>query len=130
MSPYKVLIVDDDPDDREIMNEAFLMQGSTHHLILSSAKEMFLYLQGVVEDKDLPLLIISDLRMPVTSGLELMQTLKGIQRYQHIDVLLYSTSSISTHLEKCLALGAKEYFTKPSSMIGYEEFAKRISSCI
>ncbi len=76
MSHYKILIVDDDPEERELMNEAFLIYGSTHHLTLSSAQEVFQYLKGVIDNKHLPQLIISDLRMPNTSGLEQSKLLK------------------------------------------------------
>ncbi|HYH15702.1 MAG TPA: response regulator [Flavisolibacter sp.] len=130
MLQYKVLIVDDDPDDLEIMNEAFLMQGSTHHLTLSSAQAVFLYLQDVKRDEDLPSLIITDLNMPGISGFELLQALKGMQRYKHIDVFVYSTSNTKSHIDLCLALGAKEYITKPSAITGYQQLAERISSTI
>ncbi|HYH15705.1 MAG TPA: response regulator, partial [Flavisolibacter sp.] len=92
MPKYKILVVDDDSDDREIMNEAFQMQGSSDHLILASAAEVFTYLQLVENDEDLPRLIITDLNMPGISGYELLQALKGMQRYKHIDVFVYSTS--------------------------------------
>jgi CheY-like chemotaxis protein len=130
MSHYKVLIVDDDPDDREIMNEAFLMHGSTHHLILTSAQEVFLYLQEIKNDADLPQLIITDLNMPGITGFELLQALKGMQRYKHIDVFVYSTSSMGSHIDLCLALGAKDYITKPSAITGYHELVKRITTAI
>ena len=127
MPKYKILVVDDDSDDREIMNEAFQMQGSSDHLILASAAEVFTYLQLVENDEDLPRLIITDLNMPGISGYELLQALKGMQRYKHIDVFVYSTSSMGAHVDLCLALGAKEYITKPAVVTGYHELADRIS---
>lgn len=126
MSTYKILVVDDDPDDRDIMNEAFNLQGSAEHLVLASAQEVFSYLQDVVRDEDLPRLIITDLNMPGITGFELLQALKGMQRYKHIDVFVYSTSSLGAHVELCQALGAKEYIVKPTAMIGYQQLATEI----
>ena len=126
MSKYKILVVDDDPDDRNLMNEAFVMQGSTHHLILSSAAEVFTYLQSVERDEDLPRLVITDLNMPGITGFELLQALKGMQRYKGIDVFVYSTSSNGSHIDMCLALGAREYITKPFLVDGYLKLAERI----
>jgi len=126
MATYKILVVDDDPDDRDIMNEAFNMQGSTNHLILSSAQEVFTYLQGVEKDEDLPRLIITDLNMPGITGFELLQALKSMQRYRGIDVFVYSTSSNGSHIDLCMALGAREYITKPSAVGGYNQLAERI----
>jgi CheY-like chemotaxis protein len=122
--------VDDDPDDRDIMNEAFLMQGFTQHKLLSSAEEVFLYLQGIDQDEDLPRLIITDLNMPGISGFELLQALKGMQRYKHIDVFVYSTSTTGSHVDLCLALGAKEYIPKPAAMSGYQKLAERINQTV
>ena len=47
MNPLHILIVDDDPDDRAILNEAFGMQGLSDFLVLSSAQEVFDYLGGI-----------------------------------------------------------------------------------
>lgn len=123
-------MVDDDPDDREIMNEAFRMQGSTAYLILASAQDVFHYLQGIESDEDLPRLIITDLNMPGITGFELLQALKGMNRYKDIDVFVYSTSSMGAHVDLCLALGAKEYITKPVAMTGYSQLAQRITTSI
>ncbi|HEY1113575.1 MAG TPA: response regulator [Chitinophagaceae bacterium] len=130
MTTYKILVVDDDPDDRDFMNEAFKMQGSTEYLILSSAQDVFHYLQGIEKEEDLPRLIITDLNMPGITGFELLQALKGMNRYKHIDVFVYSTSSMGAHVDLCLALGAKEYITKPTAMNDYNQLAQRITTSI
>jgi CheY-like chemotaxis protein len=80
MTTYKILVVDDDPDDRDIMHEAFQINGFTDYSILSSAQEVFLYLQSVEKDENLPRMIITDLNMPGISGYELLQALKGMKR--------------------------------------------------
>lgn len=126
MSKYKLIIVDDDPDDRDIMNEAFIRQGSTDHLVLSSAQEVFTYLQSVAKAEDLPRLIVTDLNMPGITGFELLKALKEMKRYQSIDVFVYSTSNLGAHLDMCLALGAKAYLTKPPTLDGYHQLAERI----
>ena len=64
MSTYRILVVDDDPDDREIMNEAFQIQGSTERLILPSAAEVLPYLQSVERNEGPPRLIITTLTCP------------------------------------------------------------------
>lgn len=127
MSTYKILVVDDDPDDRDIMNEAFQRQGSTEHLILSSAQEVFVYLQSIEKDEDLPRLIITDLNMPGITGFELLKALKEMQRYRGIDVFVYSSSSLGSHIDLCLALGAREFITKPSFVEDYYRLAHRLN---
>lgn len=127
MRYYHLIVVDDDVDDRDIMKEALESQGSTHHLILGSAEEVFTYLQGVETDEHLPRVIMTDLNMPGISGVELLRTLKSSPRYAHIEVLIFSTSGLNKQAEHCLALGAKEYIIKPSAISGYVELAGRLT---
>jgi hypothetical protein len=39
ISKYKLHLMDNDLDDKEIMNETFVMQPSANHLILSAEKK-------------------------------------------------------------------------------------------
>jgi CheY-like chemotaxis protein len=123
---YTILIVDDDPDDRAMMEEAFTAQGSTEHLVLSGAQEVLHYLSGIHSNHLLPRMIITDLNMPLISGFELLQTLKGVERYQQMAVLVYSTSRLQKHVDLCLSLGAKEYIIKPERFSDYAALANRL----
>lgn len=127
MAFFKILIVDDDSDDRDIMQAVLDGKASTQHLILSSAEETLTYLEAIERDEDLPQLIMTDLNMPGMNGIELLKKLKSTERYASIDVLVYSTSTLRTQIELCLALGAKDYMTKPSVLVGYQQLADRIS---
>ena len=64
MSPCKILIVDDDPDDREILIDTFQQIGLNLVQGVSSAETALAYLQAIEEDEELPKLIITDLNMP------------------------------------------------------------------
>lgn len=126
MPTYKILVVDDDPDDRDLIHEAFSLQGSTEHLVLSSADQVLNYLQNLPVDDHLPQLIITDLNMPRTSGIDLLRTLKGLERYRQMEVVVYSSWIHGLHAELCLALGAREYITKPAALEGYQHMVKRL----
>ena len=130
MTHCKILIVDDDPDDREIISSVFLTTGITDFLLVSSARDAITYLQSVQNEERLPKLIITDLNMPGINGNELLQSLKTMQRFQHIPVIVYSTSNIKDEINKSLMQGASEYITKPSAMSGYFEFSKRVKEFV
>jgi CheY-like chemotaxis protein len=115
MIMFRVLIVDDDPDDRDFLRNALEKAGVEPILALSSAQEVFAYLQGIERTEDLPKLIISDLNMPDINGYELLQSLRSTSRYQHIPVVICSTSSLSTDVTRCLAAGASQYLQKPNT---------------
>ena len=130
MTHCKILIVDDDPDDREIISSVFLTTGITDFLLVSSARDAISYLQSLQNEEHLPKLIITDLNMPGINGNELLQSLKTMQRFQHIPVIVYSTSNIKDEINKSLMQGASEYITKPSAMSGYFEFSKRVKEFV
>jgi len=130
MTTCKILIVDDDEDDREILTEAFQEFGLERVHGVESAEKALAYLQAVVNDEDLPKLIITDLNMPGITGQELLNALKGMRRYKHIPVIVCSTSSSPLDIERCLAAGAKYYVTKPSEMTGYVDITQKLSSMV
>ena len=130
MPKYKIIIVDDDPDDRFIINEAFKIQGFTHHLTLTCFQELVEYLQSVAQDEDLPRLIVTDLNMPGTSGYDLLKSLKSMERYQNIDVVVFSTAKTDAHKNSAIELGARDYIPKPTRFKDYlamvSHFSKEI----
>jgi CheY-like chemotaxis protein len=126
MIAFRVLIVDDDMDDREFLRDALEQAGIEPILALESAQQVFTYLQSVQCDEDLPKIIITDLNMCGITGLELLGALKGMQRYQHISVVVFSTANAVLAKQKCLAAGAKHYITKPSSISGYRDVSAKV----
>lgn len=119
MLSYNILIVDDDPDDRDILLDSFQQIGVEQVHSVASADAAISFLQAIVDDRNLPKLIITDLNMPGISGHELLRALKGMRRYQHIPVIVCSTSASPLEAETCLASGAKDYITKPSAITEY-----------
>ncbi|WP_162945038.1 response regulator [Flavisolibacter nicotianae] len=130
MITFRVLVVDDDPDDRDLLREALEEAGIEPILSLAYAHEVFSYLQGVEQDEDLPVLIVTDLNMQGISGLELLCALKGMQRYQHIAVVVYSTSSHAMDVRNCLTSGASEYITKPNSISGFPAVTAKLKEFV
>jgi CheY-like chemotaxis protein len=130
MIVFRVLIVDDDPDDRDFLRNALEKAGVEPILALSLAQEVFAYLQGVEVTENLPKLIISDLNMPGINGYELIQALRSMSRYQHIPVVICSTSSLSTDVNRCLAAGAKQYFKKPNTLDGFDHIPFQVKQYV
>lgn len=124
----KILIVDDDADDRELITDAFINQGIDGVYALPDPETVFSFLQEIKEDFYLPRLIVTDLNMPGISGFDLLKSLKTISRYQHIPVVILSTSSVSDHIDQCLACGAKDFITKPDAYNEYITLTKRITA--
>lgn len=126
MNHCQILMIDDDPDDLEILSTCFEQLGAEDFLAVSSANAAYDYLNSVEDNENLPKLVVTDLSMPDISGFDLLEALKNNKRYKHIPVIVYSTSSLQADIQKSITLGATGFYTKPSAMADYMGMTKRL----
>lgn len=114
MNPYKpILLVDDDEEDRMLIQDAFSEIGAPDAVHFeANGEEALAYLEQ--HPGALPHLIILDLNMPKMNGTQTLRYLKSDDRYKDITVLIYSTSVNPLERETCLQLGAHSYVIKPT----------------
>jgi CheY-like chemotaxis protein len=122
----KVLLADDDADDREIFVRV-LDKKTDVQLVQSveNGREVIDYLNGLPSPEELPHLIILDHNMPKMNGTETLGKLKSDKRYSEIHVVIYSTYSDNKMKETCEQLGASMVLAKPVSMKEYEAIIDR-----
>lgn len=119
MPGSKILIVDDDTDDVEILADAFTQTGVESVRYVHTAMQAFMYLQSVERTEDLPKLIITDMFLPGISGEEFLRDLKRMDKYKHIHIIILSSVKTPKEVERYKELGVLEYLVKPTS---YEEY--------
>jgi CheY-like chemotaxis protein len=89
-----ILYADDDPDDVELLKEAFAcISGDIELITCSHGAEALQYLQTLPLHKPTPCLIILDINMPVLDGKQALIRLRSINRFNSTPVVLFSTSS-------------------------------------
>jgi CheY-like chemotaxis protein len=119
-------LVDDDPDDIEIVNEALTFVSKEPVLkFANNGIQALQMLDNLYETKELPCLIVLDLNMPKLNGTQTLDKIKKDHRFSQIPVIIYSTSINPLEKEKCLALGAHSYLTKPISIRDGEITARK-----
>lgn len=128
MTPCKILIIDDDRDDVEILADAFQKCGvdSVHYVY--TAMEAFIYLETLLSRKDYPRLIITDMYIPGITGAEFLIDLKMRHPYKEIPVIVLSTSKAEREIEQARLLGAQSYLVKPNTYDEYMKVAGDITS--
>ena len=102
-----VLVVEDDPVILRLLEVNFELEGFGVLLAHDGA-------EGIeVARSEKPDVIISDIMMPQTSGLELVTTLKGDADTKAIPIILLSAKAQTSDLKVGMDAGADDYVTKP-----------------
>jgi two-component system response regulator len=87
----------------------------------------FLKKSGDYRDMPRPDLVLLDLNLPRRTGLEVLSEMKNSEDLRSLQVVVFTSSSLPTDKRKSLALGAREYITKPASFDGFVAAVK--SAC-
>jgi signal transduction histidine kinase/DNA-binding response OmpR family regulator len=102
----KILVVDDNAELRE-----FICQRLTNSFtVIEADNGQSGYVSAI---KNLPDIIISDITMPVMSGLELTKKIKEHPETKHIPILLLSAQTMKRDIVQGFASGADDYLIKP-----------------
>jgi len=122
----RILLADDDADDRALFREAVSEIDST--LFCHAVNNGDQALRWLEQEIDRPDVIFLDVNMPVVTGWECIAQLKQKRELQHIPVIMYSTTSQKTHVNKALSLGALCLLTKPDSFQRIKEILTKVIS--
>jgi two-component system phosphate regulon response regulator PhoB len=106
----KILIVEDDPDIRELLR--FNLEKAGYNLFLAEDGEKAL----TQARKHSPDIILLDLMLPGVDGLEVCRTLKQDPELQRIPVMMVTAKGEEMDRVVGLELGADDYVVKPFSL--------------
>lgn len=112
--PNKHLIVyaEDDLDDLMFVREAFEQHDHIEILHAPHGKAALDLLQQLDAEGDQPCLVILDINMPLLDGRKTLELIRRNPSWEHIPVVLFSTSSAS-HDQRFAQLWGSELITKP-----------------
>ena len=105
----RILVVEDDPDIRELV--AFRLRQSGFTVDLESDGEAGL----VAATELLPDLIMLDWMMPRLSGIEMLLRLRSNPATADIGVIMLTARAQESEIERGFAAGADDYIIKPFS---------------
>ncbi len=133
MSTKTILLVEDNPDDRELMKLAFSRSQVQHHLIvLSDGFEALKYLlrEGKYSDREntLPALILLDLNLPRINGIEILRRIRAHPQIQLLPVVIISSSNEPQDIIDSYINGCNSYIRKPIHFTQLQNFVTEIST--
>lgn len=109
MNRFKILVVDDDPETREVLTAA--LESDDEVLQASDGQEAF---ETAIKSK--PDLVILDVNMPGRDGLWACRELRTDSRTKHIAVLILSARRETEEKLEAYRVGADDYLEKPFTM--------------
>jgi CheY-like chemotaxis protein len=114
--PLRVLLVDDDPDDRQFFQEAVNEINTDIHC--DFCRDGIEALEFLDKTGELPQFIFLDMNMPRMDGKECLKEIKRHPVFSGIPVIIYSTSRMQHEEDDFLRHGASRFLQKPSSFTG------------
>jgi two-component system, response regulator len=109
-----IFIVDDDPDDRQIILDAFLETSpQVDYVFIENAETLLDQLHS--EDTESPTLILLDLNMPGMLGLQALKEIRGNKKFCQIPIIVLTTSTLQQDRKTSYELGASCFLIKPDS---------------
>ncbi|MBC7507851.1 MAG: response regulator [Ferruginibacter sp.] len=126
MNIRPIIIVEDDEDDAEFLANAFIETGADCKFrCFSSPVTALEYLKTTAE---LPLVIISDINMPVVNGLEFKRLINEgkLLEGKAIPFIFLSTTVNMRLIREAYHLSIQGFFKKPNNIADFDIIAKSI----
>ena len=103
----RILIAEDERDIRDLI--AFTLRFAGYEVLTANNGEEAVQMT----QKEMPDLVLTDVRMPKMTGYEACRLIKADATTQHIPVVFLSAKGQEAEVQNGLAAGADEYLLKP-----------------
>lgn len=119
-----VFLVEDNPADIFFVRTALESEGVHSPVVVAPDGEKaiaFIETTDTNPDAPCPQVILLDLNLPRTSGMEVLRRLKASPRFAEVPVIVVTSSDASMDRAEAANLGVDAYFVKPQNL---DEFMK------
>ena len=126
----EVLIIEDNPGDVRLLEEAFRELGADVHIRVAKdgAEGLDAATQGEGAESLRPDLILLDLNLPKLNGHEVLSRLKGNPWTTRIPVIVFTSSRAESDVRRAYDAHANAYLKKPSTLDGLLAAAQDITN--
>ena len=124
----QILLVEDNAADVRLLREAMRDVKTPHDLRVAGDGEQALAMlrrDAALPEQARADLIFLDLKLPRKSGLELLRDIRADENLHLTPVIVLTTSTSQTDVERAYGLGANCYIVKP---VDFEQFRQVVSA--
>lgn len=124
---YDIIIVEDNPNDAELMVHSLKKNHLANKLIVLEDGEQaldYIFCKGKYAKRDsdeFPKVIFLDLKLPKVSGLEVLEQVKSNDKTNKIPIVIVTSSKEDPDIKAAYNLGANSYVVKPVSFDQFKE---------
>lgn len=121
---HMILIVDDNPDEIELARR--ILTKSRPDVRVEEAGRGETALEFLHDGRELPSLILLDLKMPGMNGVDTLRVIRADERLRDIPVVILTSSSLESDREESFDAGADAFFHKAFDINQFSEDIKCI----
>ena len=128
-----LLLIEDSPEDYEVTVRGLRRAGLANPIYQCEDGDDaldYLFRRGEYTDpaqSPRPGVILLDLNMPGTDGYEVLAEIKAHEDLKVIPVVVLTTSSNESDIERCYRAGANSYVRKPVDLEGFMDAIRRLA---
>jgi len=131
LSSKKILLVEDNTDDVLLTLRALQRANILNEVVVArDGVEAYDYLTAEGQyagrdEKDMPVVVLLDLKMPRMGGLELLEKIRKISNLRFLPVVILTSSNEDRDICESYNLGANSYIQKP---VDFDQFVQSIKT--
>lgn len=128
-----ILLVEDNPDDEELILRAFRKNAiqSEVAIVRDGVEALdYLFATGAFAGRDphhMPTLILLDLKLPKLDGMDVLRRLRADSRTQLLPVVVLSSSNQERDVAESYRLGANSYVRKAVDFTQFSETVRAVA---
>lgn len=130
MKKKSILLVEDNPDDAELTLRAFRKNNIHNEIQIAQdgveAVEWLFEPDETGQLRDLPTLVLLDLKLPRMDGLEVLRQIRSDARTKVLPVVILTSSKEDADLVRGYELGANSYVRKPVDFGDFLEATRQL----
>lgn len=122
LQDLKIILAEDDYDDRSFFTQALSELYSSYKLHVAQDGELLL--EMLEKYNGIPDLIVLDVNMPKKDGINCLQEIRSVRRFDQIPIVMLSTSSEDRLVEKAFLAGASYFIKKPDNFPALKDMVR------
>lgn len=128
--PTRILLVEDDPNDVELIQLSFESYNFVNQIdVVTDGEQALHYLlgqEGQPPAFPLPRLVLLDLKLPRINGIQVLEQIRSHSRTCQLVVVVMTSSAEDRDLEACYHLGVNSYIVKPLDFQQFIDVSRQV----